>query len=199
MTETATLRKKIYAICLNLSYLKDSDNVKLLRDDTSNKLFSRPESELNDYERKRLIGYLLNRKPARVFCTRRQSNTVRNLALEYAIYYYNYKDLTVLNKLGEPMLADDIKLMIQEQYKKDGYAALSTKIKITLFENSANPKCRNLLIDAGMRTRVGSSTIFYYDRMTHDEADYLIKRFTKLLAKTKMIRPLGVTNQISNN
>lgn len=196
---TASLRQQIFLTCRNLCYLKDTDSVKQLRDDVSCKLFNRPESELSDVERTRLLNYLRTHKPDRVYCTRKQSNTVRNLALEYAVFYYNYDDLTVLNKLGERMLPEDVKLMIQQQYKNDGYAALSSKVKTTLFEQSANPKCRNLLIEAGLRTNVGKSTIFYYDRMTHQEADYLIKRFTKLLAKTKMIRPLGVNNQISNN
>jgi len=196
---TATLRQQIFLTCRSLSYLKDGDNVRLLRDDAANKLFNRPEPQLSDVERSRLLNYLRTNKPQRVFCTRKQSNTVRNMAFEYAIFYYDYTHITMVNKLGATMQPEDIKLMIQEQYKNGSYADLSPKVKVTLFEQSANPKCRNLLIDAGLRTSVGKSTIFYYDRMTHDEADYLIKRFTKILAKTKMIKPLGVTNQISNN
>ncbi len=192
MSNYVVNRKQIYLACMEHAVEKDEDSIKALRDDLSNRLFKKDEIKLNDNERYRLYKFIKSRKPVNRFCTSKQSNTVRNLAFEFAIYYHDYDSISAVNKLGQPLTGENLKTMIQELYKNEGWTAIPSKFRNHIW-TTANTKCNSLLHKAGLRTPQ-KYEVFHYPSMTYQQADYLIKRFTKMNTKVAGSKKMGVPN-----
>jgi len=191
------LRRAIYLECKNACTFSDTDNIKQMRDDISNKHFGVSEPELDDNQRAEFFRILKSNRPKASIATRRQCNYVRELAFEFAVLYHDFSNSMYTNKLGVLMNPDNVKLMVQEQYKKDGFLGIDSWLRNVLYEQTANPKCNDLL-DRNQWEGADKSK-FYYDRMTYSEADKLIKRFLKILNKANRIKRMGKPNNYSNN
>lgn len=193
--DKAQLRKQIFLTCLSNCHY-DKDRARAMREDISYKMFSKSEAELTDKQLEDLLHFL---RFGEKRCTKKQENTVRGYAFEFAIYYHDYANLRVVNKVGEVMNPNDVKTMIQELYKNGSYRDVPGKFKVALMKETANPKCNQLLQEADYRDEAKKPNVFYYDKMSASEADYLIRRFMKLLSEVKIHHPLGFEKQISNN
>jgi len=193
--QRSELRKQIFLTCLsNCNY--DKDRARVMRADISYKQFGKAEVELSDKELKELLHYL---RFGVKLCTKKQENTVRGYAFEFAIYYHDYSKFRVINKVGDLMTPNDVKLMIQELYKNGSYRDIPSKYKVALVKQTANPVCNRILFESDLRKEAKKPEVFYYEKMTASEADYLIRRFMKLLSEVKIHRQLGFDKQISNN
>lgn len=192
----ADLRKQIYLTCLSNTHYRGEDMAKAMRADISFQMFGKAEEELTDKELTDLLHFL---RFGVKLCTKKQENTVRGYAFEFAIYYHDYSKFKVINKVGEVMNPNDVKLMIQELYKNGTHRDIPSKYKKALVKETANPICNRLLWESDLRQEAKKPDVFYYEKMTASEADYLIRRFMKLLSEVKIQHSLGVEKQISNN
>lgn len=194
--ERSELKRQIFLTCKSFVENVDDDQVKEIRDDISYKLFHKTTSELTDSELEDLLYHL---RYGEKRCTKKQEYAVRGHAFEFAIHYHNYENFREFNKLGVRKSAADVKLMIQEEFKQNGYRAIKPKHKEALVKETANPKCKELLVEGGFRKTIGKPDSFYYDKMTLKEASYLISRFGQILNKAKILKPIGFEKQISDN
>lgn len=192
MSKYVVSRKQIFLACRKHAVEKDEDSVKEFRDELSNRLFKKDEIELNDNERYRLYNFIKSRKPVNRYCSNKQSNTVRNLAFQYAVYYHDYDSISAVNNIGKPITGENLKAMIQELYKNEGWAAIPDKYRNQIW-STANTKCNSLLHKAGLRNPQ-KWDVFHYPSMTYQQADYLIKRFTKMNTKIAGSKKMGVPN-----
>lgn len=195
--ERSELRKQIFLTLQSNIPNVDSDGIKDIRDTISESMFLKPESELNDLELEHLLFYVRNNEKK---CSKKQEYAVRGLAFEFAIHYHNYENFRLYNKLGQRKSAADVKLMIQEQYRQHGFRGIDNKYKDSLYKETANPKCNELLYKADFRkTEARKPESFYYGKMKANEASYLISRFGQILKQVTLLKPLGLNEHISEN
>lgn len=195
--ETAQLRQQIYLTCKSNCTSDDKDTIKEMRDTISCNHFGVPESDLNNQQLEELLFIL--RKGVKK-CSKKQEYAVRGLAFEFAIHYHNYENFRLYNKLRQRKSAADVKLMIQEQYRQHGFRGIDNKYKDSLYKETANPKCHELLYKADFRkTEARKPESFYYGKMTANEASYLISRFGQILKQVTLLKPLGLNEHISEN
>jgi hypothetical protein len=123
----------------------------------------------------------VHRYPITMMCTQAQRKKLHSLALECALHYAEYTDCEVVDqRTGEILSSDAVKQRALELFKQ---RALVGAISKHLYNSWINPKCHSFLKEGGFRyqTRMPTATYYLdYHQLTHMEAMYLIKRFTKI-------------------
>jgi hypothetical protein len=81
---------------------------------------------------------------------------------------------------------DAITIIFEQYLRESKYAIIPKPVYNHIYTVWINPKCHEFLIEGHFRKFVKNPAAFYFEKLTPDEANYLIKRFKLIHSYVKM-------------
>lgn len=162
---------------LSPRFQNDSDEVKNARDNLIYELFGKNYKECTDDELKVAIEYCNNKKQMPKRATYSQLKLLRYYQFNCALVYCNFQDF--IYKVDDNIInGEDIKIFISERLEQK--EKIPSVIFRYMYENWINPTSHRFMLEGDLRSFVKNKKIFHYEFLTPDEANYLIKRYSKM-------------------
>lgn len=176
------LNRKLYLTCRELagSEKNDTEAVKTIRDNYIIGKFGKSYKELSLIELRTAINDL---QPNRVqYATKEQIKLFNYYAVSVALIYHNFDKLQYTNiSTGEVLESEKLREYCFDLFKRD--ISIPKQVLRELFDNYINPKSNAFLMEGDFKKYIKSKNILYYDRLTREQIQYIITRYSKIFSQ----------------
>lgn len=161
----------------------DTDRIKELRDMHVRELYGKTYRELTEKQLQHAINTLNRRKP---YASPKQIKLLLSYALFCAIHYANFDNITYTQPDKKTKLSGEIlRFHIYDLFTDQ--KGIPQNILRHLYTDWLNPTTHKLLQQGKYQNQTRNPQKFYYERLTPNEAQYLINRYREIASNIKLI------------
>mgnify|MGYP000846056352 FL=1 len=184
VSKLSALYKELYNVCrrkVHPDWQNDPDAVKALRDYATTEYCGKTYDKMTAEELKKVIEIMAaTDDKTKEYATPKMLNTLKYYAISVAIVYANMTEWEYYDAASGVMLTgEDLRKFLRENFYTNGVKIPSYLVR-RLFEEWINPHTNEFLIEGKYRKTVRNPNVVYYERLSKQEARYLINRYSAI-------------------